>query len=479
MKTNLVAFIRAFTNRREKDVFKHTQGRLIRVYSGMIMLFLILFIVIVYSVLYFVILNNQERELKTMIEQEASFIENYLSSSQQSDLHSMQDQEVVFAGANQFFYYVVHSDGELILGNEANSRMRPQLLGILNKSFKGTAGIYKEIVHIQGNPRGRGGMGEFRPPEQDQDIRLMIASQPLYSKGEYIGQLYIGKDISFAYQLFHWMLVILFVIGLVFFGVAMYISAVMSKRAMVPISRAYKRQQEFVADASHELRTPLSVLLSSVDAMEMTIEPSKDGFSNKMLTNMRQEIKRMSHLVTDLLTLARSDSNRLELAMESFEFFQQAQKAMESVRPLAALKGIALHLIGQGPVMVTGDQQKLSQLLYILLDNGIKYTPNGGEVKLHLTQKGKELGIIVQDTGIGIRKEDYSRIFERFYRADASRTRQMGGHGLGLSIAKWIVEAHKGTIKVSSEIDKGTSFIIRIPQPVGPLNTVHQEPPGS
>ncbi|WP_462413101.1 sensor histidine kinase [Neobacillus sp. Marseille-QA0830] len=470
MNTNLVSFIRAVTNRREKDVFKNTQGRLIRVYSGLIMLFLILFIVIVFSVLYFVILNNQERELKTMIKQEASFIENYLLSNQQSDLRNMQNQEVVFAGANQFFYYVVNSDGELIMGNESNSRMRSQLLGILNKNYQSNGGIYKETVHVQGNSRGRGDKGEFRPPEQDQDIRLMIASQPLYYKGQFVGEIYIGKDISFAYQLFHWLLVILLAIGSVFFGVAMYISVVMSKRAMVPISRAFKRQQEFVADASHELRTPLSVMLSSVDAMEMTIEPSEDVFSHKLLTNMRQEVKRMTHLVTDLLTLARSDSDGLELARETFDFYQQAHIAIESVRPLAASKEISLHFEVKGPIMITGDQQKLAQLLYILLDNGIKYTPYGGEVKLFLALKGQELGIIVQDTGIGIKKDDYSQIFERFYRSDASRNRQIGGHGLGLSIAKWIVEAHKGTINVSSEVGKGTSFIIRIPQTFGTIN---------
>jgi signal transduction histidine kinase len=112
---------------------------------------------------------------------------------------------------------------------------------------------------------------------------------------------------------------------------------------------------------------------------------------------------------------------------------------------------------------VTGDPQRLSQLLYILLDNAIKYTPQGGEVKLSLSIVGQQLCISVQDTGIGIRPEDYQRIFERFYRSDKSRSRQMGGHGLGLSIAKWIVDTHKGTIKVSSELGKGSTFMIHIP----------------
>jgi signal transduction histidine kinase len=110
-----------------------------------------------------------------------------------------------------------------------------------------------------------------------------------------------------------------------------------------------------------------------------------------------------------------------------------------------------------------GDPQRLSQLLYILLDNAIKYTPQGGEVMLFVAAEGNQLCITVQDTGIGIKQEDFQRIFERFYRSDKSRSRQMGGHGLGLSIAKWIVETHQGTIKVSSEIGKGSIFRIRIP----------------
>jgi signal transduction histidine kinase len=146
-----------------------------------------------------------------------------------------------------------------------------------------------------------------------------------------------------------------------------------------------------------------------------------------------------------------------------FDFCPQAGRAIESVRPLAASKQIALHFRSPASLYIVGDPQRLSQLLYILLDNAIKYTPNSGEVKLSIFIEGKQLCITVEDTGIGIGQEDYQRIFERFYRSDKSRTRQIGGHGLGLSIAKWIVDTHQGTIKVSSEIGKGSTFIVQIP----------------
>lgn len=444
-------------------MFKSTQDRLTRIYSGLLMLFLVLFIFIVYSVLYVVILKNQERELQSFVNQEAGLIENYLMKNEQSDLQGMGNQEVVFAGVNQFFYYVVNPNGEIIMGAEADRRLRPNILGLVRGRFQHDRAIQKETLHVRGNPNGRGNKGEFRPPEAAQDIRLMIASQAIYNKGQFIGQLYIGKDISFAYQLFHSLFMILVAIGTVFFGVALYISIVMSKRAMIPISGAFTRQREFVADASHELRTPLSVLLSSIDAMEMTIEPQKEDFVGKMLSNMRQEVKRMTNLVGDLLTLARSDSNKIERRTETFDFRPQGEKAIESVHPLAAAKQITLNLYAPATLSAQGDPQRLSQLLYILLDNAIKYTPQGGEVMLFVAAEGNQLCITVQDTGIGIKQEDFQRIFERFYRSDKSRSRQMGGHGLGLSIAKWIVETHQGTIKVSSEIGKGSIFRIRIP----------------
>jgi signal transduction histidine kinase len=195
----------------------------------------------------------------------------------------------------------------------------------------------------------------------------------------------------------------------------------------------------------------------------MTIDTKKEEFAGKLLSNMRQEVKRMTSLVSDLLTLARSDSNIIERRSETFDFVPHAEKAIESVESLANAKQINLHFEAPDTLMAKGDPERLSQLLYILLDNAIKYTPNRGEVWLLLSREGQELCIRVKDTGIGIKKEDFQRVFERFYRADKSRSRQMGGHGLGLSIAKWIVETHEGTINISSEIGKGTEFTIRIP----------------
>lgn len=154
----------------------------------------------------------------------------------------------------------------------------------------------------------------------------MMAGEPIFYKGQFLGMLYIGKDVSFLYQLLKWLLIIMLSLTVLFVGVAIYISRLMSKRAMVPIETAFQKQKEFVADASHELRTPLSVMLSSINALEMQEEVTEDPFSKKLINNMKAEVKRMTSLVSDLLTLARSDSNKVEKAMMPFDITAAVQR---------------------------------------------------------------------------------------------------------------------------------------------------------
>ena len=237
----------------------------------------------------------------------------------------------------------------------------------------------------------------------------------------------------------------------------------MSKRAMVPIRHAFKRQQDFVADASHELRTPLSVMLSSIEILEM----EKDQLSHmpaRMVDNVKEEVKRMTGLVGDLLTLARSDTDDpKQMSFERFDLQSVAEKAILSFEPHALEKNIQLNLDVQSSITVFGQKERLTQLLYILLDNAIKYSPENGSVKLHVWKEKDNVFISVSDTGIGIDQKDLPYIFERFYRVDRARTRQNGGHGLGLSIAKWIVDLHGGQINVESKLNKGTTFIVKLP----------------
>ncbi|GKU84738.1 cell wall metabolism sensor histidine kinase WalK [Niallia sp. NCCP-28] len=466
MKAKKASLIHLLKNRNKWDIFESTQFRLTVLYSSLLMLFLLLFIAVVYFLLYFTIFKEQERDLEISVKQEAASIENYLTQNKQSSLLEFQNQESVEKDVDQFFFYVVNPSGILVLGDETISDFRSEILSTVQGWNPSRNEIRSETLKINYSERRlkeRGRKNEFQPTQRKDTIRLLISAEPIYHHGEVIGMLYIGKEISFAYQLFKWLPYILLGIALLFLGVAIVISYYMSKKAMTPITKAFARQREFVADASHELRTPLSVMLSSINAMEMTTEWKKEDYSYKLLFNLKNEVKRMTQMVGDLLTLARSDLETAEQANERFDFQPFAEKTMKSVQTLADSKQIKLFFEVSESLIVYGDSQKFTQLLYILLDNAIKYTPNGGKVSLFLAADEKDLVMKVQDTGIGIDAKDQQQIFERFYRTDKSRTRQIGGHGLGLAIAKWIVESYKGTIRVSSEVGRGSTFTIKIP----------------
>lgn len=458
--------------RTKRDLFERTQFRLTLLYSGLLMLFLMLFIAVVYSILYATIYKDQERELRSSIIQEARNVENYLNNQNHRGRMEFHNQESLERNVDQFFYYIVSRTGDLVLGDEITPGLRSDILNAIsawNPDRNDTMQITFQVNHSKDSksmPGGIGSMGsqnEFRPIQKTGNIRLLIAGEPIFYNGEEIGILYIGKEVSLAYQVFKWLLIILLGLAILFSVIAWIISHFMSKKAMVPITHAFSKQREFTADASHELRTPLSVMLSSIDALEMTLDVQQEDYSHKVLRNMRNEVKRMTGLVGDLLTLARSDSGTVELAIERFDFSSIAKETVESVRALAESKHIQLSVTAPQPLMVHGDPGRLTQLLYILLDNAIKYTETGGEAELSLSAKGHELIIAMRDTGEGIAPGELERIFERFYRGDKSRTRQAGGHGLGLPIAKWIVETHKGNIKVSSEQGKGSLFLITLP----------------
>ncbi|MGZ4106095.1 MAG: sensor histidine kinase, partial [Tumebacillaceae bacterium] len=188
----------------------------------------------------------------------------------------------------------------------------------------------------------------------------------------------------------------------------------------------------------------------------------------KVLLDMKDEVDRMSKLVADLLTLARSDSGQVELITEAFDVVAMAAQLERSFQHLTVPRGIVLKLDSEETLTVYGDKERLQQLLYILLDNAIKFMSHPGNVMLSLHKEREDqqdvLLIRVQDEGIGIDPEQQRRIFDRFYRGDKIRSREIGGTGLGLAIAKWIVEAHRGTISVTSTLGEGSTFTVRLPQ---------------
>ncbi len=415
-------------------------------------------------------LTEQKHETKALARDEARIITEFLIRDQEDP--SYRNPGIIVAREEQFFYYVVNTNFEFLLGDELIPETRNNLLTIINNwNFDRDEFLFDSINVTVPKSDGELLYNQDGTPLFETEIRtidLMMTSHPLIYNGQILGTVFIGKDISFFHELLRGLLVVLLAIAILFFGVAFFISYIMSKRTMVPISEAFTRQREFVADASHELRTPLSVLLSSINAIEMTEPFEQNSYPRKLLSNMKEEVKRMSKLVGDLLTIARSGTSTMEIVnKEIFDFHDPAEKVIQSVQALADTKQITIHFNAPNSLTINGDLEKLKQLLYILLDNAIKYTQNGGAVHVALEMRGDEkesaLVIEVKDTGIGISLEDQQRIFDRFYRVDKARTRQLGGHGLGLSIAKWIVDIHGGTIRVTSELNRGSTFTVCIP----------------
>jgi signal transduction histidine kinase len=217
----------------------------------------------------------------------------------------------------------------------------------------------------------------------------------------------------------------------------------------------FTSQQRLLADVSHELRTPLTVIKGNVDLMRRM--KSLDAES---LSSIDQEAGRLTRLVGSLLLLAQAESGKLALVMQKLELDLLLTEVFQEMSILAGNK-VRLHLNEIDQVYVNGDRDRLKQVFINLVSNAIQYTPQGGEVFLSLEQIKDQARVIVRDTGPGIPAEDLPHIFERFYRAEKSRTRgKSTGFGLGLSIANWIAERHGGRIEVLSQEGKGTTFVI-------------------
>jgi two-component system, OmpR family, sensor kinase len=230
------------------------------------------------------------------------------------------------------------------------------------------------------------------------------------------------------------------------------------------IQHMFTVQERFVADVSHELRTPLTAIRGNLDLIK------RYGMDQDSMDAIESEVDRMSRLVSDLLMLAKADSGTLTMHTTTLEIDDLITDVYRQGKALIAAKHRDIKLkIGEFEgVKVNADADRMRQLLLNLISNAIKFTPDGGTITINLRKMATDAVIEVADTGIGIAPEDQKRVFDRFFQSDESRVRgdELGrgeGVGLGLSIAKWIVEAHGGKISCVSELGKGTTFMVSIP----------------
>ncbi len=240
------------------------------------------------------------------------------------------------------------------------------------------------------------------------------------------------------------------------------ISYFLSKLAIRPVKRAWEQQRQFVADASHELKTPLTVILANTGILQ---SHAADTIASQQqwIDSTKAEGQRMKQLIDEMLFLAKSDADRLPVSFTRTDLSDALWSCLLPFEAVAYERGLTLDTEVSPDIFVNGDASALKQLFLILLDNACKYSESPGVITIKLKHNGVHAILTVHNTGDPIPSEALPHIFDRFYRADASRVRAEGGYGLGLAIAKTIADAHTAAISASSSAAKGTTFTLEIP----------------
>lgn len=231
-----------------------------------------------------------------------------------------------------------------------------------------------------------------------------------------------------------------------------------SKVAVRPVAESYEKQKRFITDAGHELKTPLAIIATNVDVLEL------EAGESQWTQSIRNQVARMAKLTGDLTRLASMEEAERQFTMEQLDFSALVREAVQGMEPLVSSRGKALEAHIEPERLLVGNREALQQLVTILLDNAIKYSVPDEQITLSLCGQNKSVLLTVRNRTRALSDGKQDQLFERFYRADASRSRETGGHGLGLSIAKAIVTAHKG--KICAECLDAGAFVITVKLPV-------------
>ncbi|NQX46429.1 GHKL domain-containing protein [Paenibacillus tritici] len=251
-------------------------------------------------------------------------------------------------------------------------------------------------------------------------------------------------------------------VGLLMLIILYFTSRYFAGRSIAPVREAFDKQKQFIADASHELKTPLTIINTNADVL---LANSDDTIRNqaKWLQYIKSETERMTRLTNDLLYLTEMDDSRTAMLHTRFNISEAVENIILTMEAVIFEKNITFSYDLQPELTVHGNSEQLKQVVMILLDNAVKYTNPKGAVHLSLYKHNSDVLLSASNTGEGIAAEHLTRIFDRFYRTDTSRARKQGGYGLGLAIAKSIVDQHKGRIYAKSVVGESTTFYLQLP----------------
>lgn len=252
------------------------------------------------------------------------------------------------------------------------------------------------------------------------------------------------------------------VVALVMLIFIFFISSFFANRSIKPIKEAFDKQKQFIADASHELKTPLTVINTNVDVLLSNGEDTINTQS-KWLYYIKSESERMNKLTNDLLYLTQIDYSDIRMIFTDFNMSETVENIILTMEAVIFENSISLHYDIEPNLITHGNSEQIQQVVMILLDNAVKYANSKGTINISLKRHYNTLHLSVTNTGEGIPEEHLDKIFDRFYRTDKSRARKSGGYGLGLAIAKAIIEQHDGKITVKSVVNESTTFTVELP----------------
>lgn len=333
---------------------------------------------------------------------------------------------------SRFFSVLLDEKGQ-VLGTDT---------GMIAAVDQSTAGEYARQVWSSG--RSRGFLGDYR----------------FIRSGEDGGVRVIFLDCGRSLSNFRAVLLASISISLLGLLAVLLLLVLFSRRIVTPVAESYEKQRRFITDAGHEIKTPLTIIGADADLLEL------EWGENEWLTDIKRQTQRLTGLTRDLIKLSRMDEERPQLSCIEFPLSDVTEEVVQSFQGPAKAQKKELVMEIQPLLSFTGDENAIRQLVSILLDNAVKYSPEGGKISVGLEKEGRFVKLSVSNTTAQpVEREQLNRLFDRFYRADSSRSQATGGYGLGMSIARSIVVAHRGKIQATSPGENILTVLVSLPLP--------------
>ncbi len=381
-------------------------------------------------------LTNQQ---DTLLTQEAK--------DQASNLLDGENREILASGSAEFSWIALDTTGRV-------TDRDPSAVAL------GTLGLPSRELAEEALEQNEAVSATIRGPQG----RTRVVSMPMRESGEVVGVIQYARSLQEVRETVYRLLLVLLPLGLGGLGLAVLGGRFMASRAMRPVRESFERQRAFVADASHELKTPLTLIRA--DAEVVLYRGRLNEEDSKLVEHALAETDRMSAVLSDLLLVAGLDAGKLEVSEKPFELAAVLSEEAERFEARAAGKDVRLQVEAPGELPALGDAKRTQQILAVLLDNAVRFTPPGDRIVVKGRALDRWTEATVTDTGPGIAPEQLSRIFDRFYRAEAARSRghASGGTGLGLAIARDLARAQGGDLTAENAEGRGATFRLRLPR---------------